>query len=385
MHSPLKGEDCLSTLEILSQLGLRYDWVDTRTLRLTPADEWIQTEEYLDCGNSGTTMRLLCGMLASRPLDVTLVGDSSLSKRPMRRVADPLRSMGASIEGDFPPLHVTGRQLVGIDYQSPVASGQIKSCLLLAGLRAYGKTSVTEPALSRDHTERMLRAMGVNVESIGLTASVLGGQLPNGFEFAVPADISSAAFAIVACMLFPDGRIEISDLGLNPSRTGIIDVIKKVGAVVQIEDESERLGEPAGNLHMQTPSIRRPFEIAGDLVPRLIDEIPVLAVLATQCEGTSFIRDAKELRVKESDRIEIVAEGLRRMGATVETFEDGMAISGPIALTGIEMDASGDHRIAMAFYVAGLIASGTTTIFGAESIQTSYPDFETDMRSIAVV
>lgn len=381
----LRGEDCLATLTILGQLGLRHEWMDEETVRLIPAEEWLAPADVLDCGNSGTSMRLLAGLLAGRPFSATLVGDSSLSRRPMRRVTDPLRQMGAEIEGDFPPLSLHGGRLKGIDYVSPIPSAQVKSCLLLAGLRASGRTSVTEPSLSRDHTERMLTATGVRLDRDGNRVSISGGQRPQGFEFSVPSDISSAAFAMVASMLFPDGSVTVEDLGLNPTRTGILDVLADIGAEIGIDMDADRLGEPVGKVYLKTPRLRRPFQISGALVPRLIDEIPVLAVLATQCEGTSFIRDARELRVKESDRIEVVADGLRRMGAEVETFEDGMSVRGPVSLSGISIDAQGDHRIAMAFYVAGLIAAGSTSIHGAESIRTSYPEFESDMRRVAIV
>lgn len=384
VRSPLTGEDCLSTLWCLTQLGLRSEWVGETALRLFPAPEWIQPDGPLDCGNSGTTMRLLAGLVASRPIDVTMVGDASLSRRPMKRIAEPLRQMGARFDGDTPPIHIVGGDLSGIEYVSPVASGQIKSCALLAGLRASGRTSVTEPALSRDHTERMLRALGVDVRSEGLTASVDGGQQPRAFEFTVPGDISSSAFSLVAASLVADGRLELHELGLNESRTGILDVLRQAGVDVEIELSPDELGEPIGTVRVGAPRRLSPFKIAGPLVPRLIDEIPVLAVLATQCDGVSEILDASELRVKESDRIEVVADGLRRMGANVETFPDGMSITGPTPLAGIDIDANGDHRIAMAFYVAGMIADGQTTILGSESVHTSYPAFEADMRSLIV-
>lgn len=384
IRSPLTGEDCLSTLGCLAQLGLKYEWVEPNALRLVPASEWVRPTAPLDCGNSGTTMRLLAGLVASRRLDVTMIGDSSLSKRPMKRIAEPLRTMGARLEGDTPPLHVVGGDLQGIEYVSPVASGQIKSCTLLAGLRARGRTSVTEPALSRDHTERMLRALGIDVRSEGLTASVEGGQQPIGFEFTVPGDISSAAFSLVAASIVPEGHLELRELGLNGSRTGVLDVLHEAGVKVDTRMDPDELGEPMGTVAVEAPSQLSPFKISGSLVPRLIDEIPVLAVLATQCDGVSEIRDASELRVKESDRIEVVADGLRRMGALVETFSDGMRITGPTRLSGADIDASGDHRIAMAFYVAGLISDGQTVIHGSESVHTSYPAFEADMRSLLV-
>jgi 3-phosphoshikimate 1-carboxyvinyltransferase len=385
VRNPLRGEDCESTLECLNLLGLRHEWITPTEIRLIPAEGWVQPPRELNCGNSGTTMRLLSGLLASRPLDCRLIGDASLSRRPMKRIAEPLRRMGATVQGDTPPLRIRGGALHGIDYVSPVASAQVKSCTLLAGLGAEGVTSVTEPSRSRDHTERMLRATGVEVLEDGDRVSVRGGQTPNGFSITIPADISSAAFPIVAAALLPQGRLRVRDLSVNPTRTGLLDVLDQAGVPYEIAGLREELGEPVAELELRAPDVLRPFEIAGSLVPRLIDEIPVLAVLATQCEGRSVIRDARELRVKESDRIEKVAEGLRAMGAEVETFDDGLAISGPTRLKATAVDATGDHRIAMAFAVAGLIAEGDTRIDGADSIATSYPTFERDLQALAVL
>lgn len=379
VRNPLRGEDCENTLRAMIHLGLRHEMVGPEELRLIPTQEWIQPSLPIDCGNSGTTMRLLAGLVASRPLDITFVGDASLSRRPMGRVATPLKLMGANIEGDRPPLSIRGGSLKYIDYVSPVASAQVKSCTLLAGLRAEGITSVSEPSLSRDHTERMLRAMGFNLATDGLKVSVEGGQTGHGFEFNVPGDISSAAFFVVAAAMLPHSRLEVTELSLNPTRTGLLDVLTQAQVPFAIYDVQEQLGEPVGSLVVESAKQLLPFTIEGDLVPRLIDEIPVLAVLATQCEGTSIIRNAKELRVKESDRIELVADGLRRMGAIVETFDDGMAITGPVRLKAAKIDANGDHRIAMAFAVAGLIAEGTTEIDGADSIATSFPGFESEL------
>lgn len=407
VRMPLTGEDCEATLRCLTQLGLRFQRLSPNEVKLTPAKEWSQPFELLDCCNSGTTMRLMSGLIASRNLDVTMVGDASLSKRPMKRIAEPLRLMGATVEGDTPPLRLKGNSsLIGIDYQSPVASAQIKSCTLLAGLRAEGETWVTEPSLSRDHTERMLTALGVKVqrgaiiggrfaeeidfdspdlpESSAWRAGVAGGSQINPFEFTVPGDISSAAFFMVAAAILPTSRIEINDLSVNPSRTGILNVFLEAGIPCILDEERSELGEPVADVVVAAPFERkRAFTIEGALVPRLIDEVPVLAVLATQCEGETIIRDARELRVKESDRIELVANGLRDMGAQVETFEDGMAIRGPVKLKGAHIEANHDHRIAMAFAVAGLAAEGETVIEGAEAIATSFPGFEAELRRLA--
>lgn len=401
---PLRGEDCESTLRCMGQLGLRHEWLSETEVRLMPPSEWSQPESDLDCGNSGTTMRLLSGLLASRPLSTRLIGDPSLSKRPMKRIAVPLRQMGADIEGDTPPLIIRGRSLHGIHFKSPVASAQVKSCCLLAGLRADSPTTVVEPSLSRDHTERMLRAMGAHLirsgdepvvdvaDSMSLHRSHLKPSVTihpttklHGFEFSVPSDISSAAFMMVAAALLPNSRLVLRDLSVNPTRTGIFDVFEQCRVPFELGELRDELGEPVADVVIGTNPNLQPFVIEGSLVPRLIDEIPVLAVLATQCEGTSVIRGASELRVKESDRIELVAKSLREMGAVVDTFEDGMAISGPTPLRAATVDACLDHRIAMSFAVAGLIADGETEILGADSIATSYPNFESDLMRLSIV
>jgi 3-phosphoshikimate 1-carboxyvinyltransferase len=383
IRQPLTGEDCESTLRCLEQMGLEYKRTGSE-IKLRPR-EWHTPVGELDCGNSGTTMRLLAGLIASRPIKATMVGDASLSTRPMRRIAEPLRLMGAKIQGDTPPLRIDGADLQAVTYESPVASGQIKSAMLLAGLRAHGRTAVIEPHLSRDHTERMLSALGVPVTQSfteHAIAAVEGPAQPVGFEFLVPGDISSAAFFLVAAVLLPESELDVTEVGINPSRTGILDVLTMAAAEARTVRDWNELGEPVADLRVQSCRELRPFQIGGGLVPRLIDEIPVLAVLATQCEGTSVIRDARELRVKESDRIELIATGLRSMGAIVETFEDGLAITGPTPLRAARVEAQHDHRIAMAFAIAGLIANGSTEIEGAESIATSFPTFEVELRRL---
>jgi 3-phosphoshikimate 1-carboxyvinyltransferase len=328
-------------------------------------------------------MRLLSGLIAARPITATLIGDASLSKRPMKRIAEPLRLMGAEIEGDTPPLTVKGTQLSGIDYQSPVPSAQIKSSVLLAGLRASGETWVHEPSRSRDHTERMLQAMGVTLlERPDGAIGLIGGQTLNPFSMQIPADISSAAFFMVGAALVNEAQVTFLDLSVNPTRTGIFEVFQQVGIPFHLQDQRLELGETVAQVTVSHSHQRNPFHVAGDLVPRLIDEIPVLCILATQLNGTSTIRDARELRVKESDRIAVVADALTRMGAQIEVFEDGMAITGPTALNGVEVDSNHDHRIAMSFAIAGCIAQGTTEIEGAESIQTSFPTFQEDLNRL---
>lgn len=387
VYSPLRGEDCESTRHCLEAMGLQSSELPNG-FELTPASEWTEPTGELDCGNSGTTMRLLSGLIASRPISATLVGDESLSRRPMKRIATPLKLMGAKIEGDQAPLTIHGGTLKAIDYMSPVASAQVKSAILLAGLRAEGVTVVREPSLSRDHTERMLTFLGIDLQTTtlcdGTVQHVLeGGQTVKPFEFTVPGDISSAAFFLVAGALFGE-EVVATELSMNPSRTGIFDVLEQCGLSFTVDSPKSEMNEPSGNLVLHARSgTLLPFEVSGELVPRLVDEIPVLAVLATQAEGTSVIKDAAELRVKETDRIETVAKHLKLMGANVETFEDGMAITGPTPLVGAKIQAKGDHRIAMAFAIAGLIAEGETVIQGEESIATSYPAFLEDLARLA--
>lgn len=389
VRNPLRGEDCEQTLACLSAMGLRAEWLAEDAVRLVPASEWCPPAAPLDCGNSGTTMRLLAGWIASRPIEAILIGDASLSRRPMARIAEPLRAMGAHIEGDTAPLRIRGGALAGIEHRSAVASAQVKSAVLFAGLRASGETRVWEPAPSRDHSERMLRSLGVDVrESLGPeghSVAVDGGARWDGFEFAVPADISSAAFFLIAATLAPESRVRLLDVNVNPTRTGILDVLAAAGVRVTLLDARDVCGEPVADLEVTPEPVPMAFEIAGDLVPRLIDEIPVLAVLASQCDGISVIRDARELRAKESDRIASVANGLRAMGVRVETQDDGMRIWGPVRLQGATIDAGGDHRVAMAFAVAGLFAQGKTEVLGADAIGTSYPGFERDLWSLCVV
>ncbi|MCB8932315.1 MAG: 3-phosphoshikimate 1-carboxyvinyltransferase [Fimbriimonadaceae bacterium] len=389
VRNPLRGEDCEATLRCLEAMGLRATWTGRDEVRLDPAARWHSPAEPLDCGNSGTTMRLLSGLVASRPIEAELVGDASLSRRPMGRIAEPLRRMGATVEGDTAPLRIQGASLQGIDHVSLVASAQVKSCILLAGLRAKGTTRVLEPDPSRDHTERMLRAMGVEVREstsgTGHRVEVDGGASLRPLEFDVPGDVSSAAFFMVAAALAPESRVTLRDVNVNPTRTGILDVFMAAGIRVIELDRHDRGGEPVASLEIHPEPIPMAFEITGALVPRLIDEIPVLAVLASQCDGISIIRDAEELRKKESDRIESVAAGLRAMGVRVEVERDGMMIWGPARLQGATVDAQGDHRLGMAFAVAGLFAEGQTTVVGADAIATSYPGFKDDLWSLCVV
>ncbi len=380
----LEGADCLATAAILRQLGVTVEraaegrWrVDGGALR--------EPTTILDCGNSGTTMRLMAGILAGQPFHSVLSGDESLNSRPMPRVGNPLRQMGATIDGredgKFAPLSIRGGRLHGIDTKTPVASAQIKSSILLAGLFADGETTVTEPSLSRDHTERMLPAFGVTLEQKGLSATVQGGaKLQAGF-IQIPADFSSAAFPLVAALVIPDSRLELVDVGTNWTRVGFLDLLQSSGANIQREKERERAGEPAADLTAQTSSLTA-MTAGGDLIPRMIDEVPLFAVAATQSHGETRLSEAGELRLKESDRLETIRMELGRMGAAIETTEDGLIIQGPTFLTGAIVHSHGDHRIAMSLAIAGMIADGETLVTDVECVDTSFPGFVQLMRAL---
>ena len=383
------GEDVLSTMACLRSMGVPIEpgespgeyTIEGRSASLEePAD-------VLDAGNSGTSMRLLSGLLASQPFVSVLTGDESLRSRPMGRIVAPLKAMGAEIMGrrsdSLAPLVVRGGSLKGIEYDLPVASAQVKSCIMLAGLAAEGDTVIHQPSLSRDHTERMVTAMGASVETDGLDLVLHPGPL-RAVDVLVPGDISSAAFWMVAGLCHPNSRVLVRGVGLNPSRTGIIDALVAMGAGpgLQMVEERTEGGEPVADL-LLTPTELKGAEIAGDLIPRILDEIPVLAVAACFASGDTVIRDAAELRVKESDRIATTVEELRRLGAKIEARDDGMVIHGAGRLTGADVYSHGDHRLAMALAVAGLLADGETTVHGAGDASVSYPEFWDDLDSLA--
>jgi 3-phosphoshikimate 1-carboxyvinyltransferase len=375
----LPGEDCLSTISCFRKLGVSIKQQGEKvTIEGKGWDGLIEPSEILDVGNSGTTTRLMLGILATRPFHSVIIGDDSIAKRPMARVTDPLREMGSVIDGrqkgNFTPLSIRGGVTKGIQYQSKVASAQVKSAILLAGLQSEGVTSVTEPALSRDHTERMLEAYGVHVKRDGLTVSVEGGQTLKAQHIVVPGDISSAAFFLVAAAIVPNSNITIEGVGMNPTRSGIIDVLEQMGASMTVQNERVVGGEPIADITISTSSLKG-IEIGGDLIPRLIDEIPVIAVLATQAEGKTVIRDAEELKVKETNRIDTVVSELTKLGAKIQATDDGMIIEGPSSLNGASVSSFGDHRIGMALAVAGLITDGDVEINRSDSIAVSYPNF----------
>ncbi len=381
----LRSDDCHRTLEAIRAVGIEIE--DGETLRIYGKGLYGLREpgEILDCGNSGTTIRLLTGVLAGQPFLSLLTGDASLRRRPMDRIVIPLRRMGAEVYGraqnTLPPLAVRGGPLHGVRYDSPVASAQVKSAILLAGLFAEGSTTVIEPSRSRDHTERMLRARGQTVETAGREVTLMPTGSLRADRIAVPGDFSSAAFFIVGALILPDSDLIIEGVGVNPTRTGLLDALEGMGAAIEVHPEEESAGEPRARLHVRTSRLKG-VRLGGDLIPRLIDEIPVLAVAAACAEGKTVIRNAAELRVKESDRIRAIATELNRMAIRTEELEDGLVIHGGGTLRGTSCDSHGDHRVGMAFTVAGLRADRETTIADTACIQTSFPAFVQTLQDL---
>lgn len=377
----LPSDDCLRTVSALRAMGRSIDEVQSDghpALRITGAAALREPEDVIDCGNSGTSLRLLTGLVAGRPMCTVLTGDASLRRRPMARVVEPLRTMGAQIvgrqDGRYAPLAVAGRPLKGMAARLPVASAQVKSALLLAGLSAEGRTTVTEPHRSRDHTERMLRAFGVPVNVDGDTVSIDGPCSLIGADIEVPGDLSSAAFLIAAAVLVEGSALVIERVGVNPTRTGLLDVLGEMGASIELINRRDLSGEPVADL-VARPSSLRGVRVGGDLIPRMIDEFPILCVLAACATGETLIEDAQELRVKESDRIRVMAEQLGRLGVIVEERPAGMRIVGPQRITAGRTASRGDHRVAMAMAVAALRGNGSTTIDDVECVATSFPGF----------
>lgn len=386
----LPGEDCLSTVRCFRALGVEIALPENPeegevAVRGGGVEALAEPSDVLDCGNSGTTMRLVMGILAGRPFFSVLTGDASLRRRPMARVAEPLRRMGARIDGrrggDLAPLSVRGGDLRPGEFVLPVASAQLKSALILAGLAAPGRTVVTEPFRSRDHTERMLRHFGVPVAVDGPTVTVEGPARLRAAAVTVPGDISAAAFFLVAGSIVPGSRLLLPGVGVNPTRAGILEVLEAMGAEVRLLNVREEGGEPVADLEV-APAELRGVRIGGEIIPRLIDEVPVLAVAAAFARGVTEIRDAGELRVKESDRIAAVARELGRLGAAVEELPDGLRITGGRPLRGAECQTCGDHRLAMALAVAGLGAAGETVIDDAACAAVSFPRFWDELRAL---
>ena len=388
----LHGEDTEATMNCLRSLGIEIHVEDprpgSRGLRLIiegrGRDGFQEPRQVLDVRNSGTTMRMMSGVLASMPFSSVLTGDDSLIKRPMRRIIDPLRLMGAEIygrDGDrYPPLEIRGGGLRGIEYTLPVASAQVKSAVLLAGLGAEGHTVVHQPWATRDHTERMLQAMGADISVNDNSVSIAPGPL-NSLEINVPGDVSSAAAWLVLAAIHPDARIRLRNVGVNPGRIGIVHVLKSMGAAVTMEERASAGAEPVADISVES-SFLTGVSIRGETIPNVIDEIPLIALAATQADGETEIRDAAELRVKESDRIATTVCELRKLGADIEDLPDGMIVKGPTPLKGAHCESHGDHRLAMTLGVAGLLARGETLVANHECVAVSYPGFWEDLESL---
>ena len=390
----LPSDDCLATVEAMRSLGVRVDRIDeegndperpTSLLVHGTGMRFTPPESDIYCGNSGTTMRLLSGILAAQPFQSRLTGDASLSSRPMSRIIKPLTQMGATIraegDGDCAPLYISGGTLTPIRYELPVASAQVKSAILLAGLFTQGTTTVVEPVTTRNHTETMLEHFLVRPRRDGNEISIDGGQVLESRDFLVPGDVSSAAFWLVAAAAQKGSDLLVKNVGLNPTRTGVLDVLLRMGARLTDSVGQADAAEPSGNVAVRGTGLRA-TTIEGAEIPNVIDELPILSVAGALAEGTTVIKDAGELRVKETDRIAAVATNLREMGVPVREFHDGMEIDGGAQLKGARLQSYGDHRIAMAFAIAGLFAEGQTIIEGAECTETSYPGFNSHLDQI---
>lgn len=383
----LKGADCLSTISCFEKMGIEIEQLPSEILIHGKGLHGLNAPEtILDAGNSGTTTRLLSGILAGQAFCTTLTGDASIQKRPMTRIITPLSQMGGKIESlsdnGCAPLKITGHPLKPIHYLSPVSSAQVKSCVLLAGMYADGITKVTEPYLSRNHSELMLRSFGADVISEGTTAAITGNPVLEGQNVIVPGDISSAAYFIAAGLLIPGSEILIKDVGINPTRDGILKVCADMGADIQLLNKREYGKEPVADILVKHSELKATV-IEGALIPTLIDELPMLAVMAAFAQGTTVIRDAQELKVKESNRLDIIVQHLSAMGTDIIPTEDGMEIHGGKPLKGAVLDSYMDHRIAMSFAVAGMAADGETEILNASCVDISYPEFYRDMAAIS--
>lgn len=384
----LQGADCLSSIACFEKMGIEIENdQSTNTVKIhgKGLHGLSAPTGVLDVGNSGTTTRLMSGILAAQPFSSTVDGDASIRKRPMGRIMTPLSEMGASFESlendKCAPFIIHGGKLCGISYQSPVASAQVKSAILLAGLYADGETSVTEPALSRNHTELMFESFGVDIRSQGTTATVKPASHLEAQHIHVPGDISSAAYFIAAGLLTPNSEITIKNVGINPTRDGILTVCKMMGADIKLSNVKDDIGEPVADITVSTTALHG-CVIEGDIIPKLIDEIPMIAVMAAFAEGTTIIKDAQELKVKESNRIDVMVNNLSAMGVDIEGTDDGMIIRGGRPLHGAAIDSKLDHRIAMSFAIAGGLAEGDTEILGAECVNISYPTFYRDLEGV---
>lgn len=382
----LDGGDCRSTVHVMRGLGVQID-VHSPT-ELTVHGRGInglqEPNTFLDCGNSGTTIRLLTGLLAGQSFTSFVTGTEQIRGRPMNRVVTPLRQMGAAItgrqNGGYAPLSISPSRLRGIEYQMPMASAQVKSCVLLAGLYAPGLTVVHQPGPTRDHTERMLSSMGAPVSASGNAIHSEQPKMPlDPLTITVPGDISSAAFLLVAASIIPNSRVIIAGVGVNPTRIGVVNALLEMGANIELKNERLDAGEPVADLDVTFIGLQA-ASFGGENIVTMIDELPILAVAATQAQGTTVVRDAGELRVKETDRIATTVSELRKMGAQIDATDDGFIVDGPTTLRGAPVDSHGDHRLAIALTVAGLVADGPTTVYGAEVTADSFPGFETTLQ-----
>ncbi|NOX20543.1 MAG: 3-phosphoshikimate 1-carboxyvinyltransferase [Nitrospirae bacterium] len=385
----LRAADPISTMNAMRALGVEIiDRADEIVIKARGLYELSEPQDIIDCGNSGTTMRLLTGLLSAQPFFSVLTGDSSLRSRPMKRVITPLSEMGASImarqENSLAPIAIKGGRLRGIHYRCPVASAQVKSAILLAGLYAEGTTTVVEPRKSRDHTERMLPAFGAKISVDDLSVSISSGAELYPVDIVVPGDFSSAAFFMVAALIIKGSEVLIKNVCINPTRTGLINAISSMGGNIQILNEREVSGEPVADILCQYTEGLKGIDLPEELVPSMIDEFPIFTVLATQAEGITTVRGAEELRVKESDRISTMARELSKMGVEVEEFPDGMSIKGPVKLKGAQLNSHHDHRVAMALSVAALVAEGESVIEGTEAVDISFPGFYEVLRRLSV-
>lgn len=382
----LQGADCLSSIACFRKMGVEiHNDGDLVTIKGLGLHGLKAPTGSLDVGNSGTTIRLMSGILVAQGFSCCVSGDASIQKRPMKRILLPLQAMGANIksklDNDCAPLLIDGSQLHKITYNSPVASAQVKSAILFAGLYADGTTSVTEPALSRNHTELMLRTFGVDIKTNGHTATVTPAIELFAQEIEVPGDISSAAYFIVAGLITKNSSVTIKNVGVNPTRDGILHVCRMMGANIRLERKNNRSVEPVADITVSTTALHG-CEIGGDIIPALIDELPVIAIMAAAATGDTIIKDAAELKVKESNRIDAIVSNLSAMGVSVEATEDGMIIHGGKPIHGATIDSNADHRIAMSFAIASLIADGETEILGAECVAISYPSFYQDLARL---
>lgn len=378
----LRGADCLSTIDCFRAMGIDIEDNDTEiTVHGKGLYGLSKPESILYTGNSGTTTRLLCGILAGQSFDCDITGDASICKRPMKRVREPLSLMGANIDSDFCPLHITGSKLHGMDYKMTVASAQVKTALILAGLYAGGDTIIHEKEKSRDHTELMLQAMGADIIVDGNDITVHPGKQLKGQDIEVPGDISSAAFFMVLGAIMPDSCITIKNVGINPTRTGIIDVFKAMGADMELVSERIATGEPVADIVVRSSKLRG-TEIGGDIIPRLIDELPVIAVAAVFAEGQTIIRDAQELKVKETNRIRAVVDEFAKCGIDITETDDGMIINGNKPINGADFKTYGDHRMAMSLAILAQRADGESTLDDADCVAVSYPSFFDDFYGL---